>query len=406
MADGGAAVVLEQLASGIDRNRFKSYVVFDTDVDSDIRRRLKNSDVRVLALKVKRNPHAMIQKTNSINKGRYSRINDTFGEKAGQFYLALKDGFNFFRIQSPKVIALIRMIRKHHIDLVHTQQNLHTGKAEIAACAITGVPCISHTHGYYPYSGFDKLFSKFVHTFIFISKHVAEFSYNQGISPSKGVIIHNGIDTDPFNQTYNHTEIREEFNCTPEQALIGIIGRLDSWKGHEYFIEAMGLVLKMGCKLKGLIVGGVETNVAADLNLKYFNKLNSIIQSNGLEEHIHFTGFRSDIPRIVNSLDIVVHASSSPEPFGLVVIEGMAAGKPVIATAAGGILDIIKDGEHGLLVPCKDSLALAKAIRYLLKHKNEAKKMGQAARSHVSRKFTVQRQIRTVEKLYEATVTT
>jgi len=103
----------------------------------------------------------------------------------------------------------------------------------------------------------------------------------------------------------------------------------------------------------------------------------------------------------MSALDVVVHASSVPEPFGLVVIEGMAAAKPV-ATAAGGVLDIIEDGVNGLLVPCKDSKAMARAILQILSDRDKAEQMGLAARRRVTEKFTVQQQVTAVQKLYNS----
>ena len=108
------------------------------------------------------------------------------------------------------------------------------------------------------------------------------------------------------------------------------------------------------------------------------------------------------MPCLVAALDVVVHASSTPEPFGLTVIEGMAAGKPVVATAAGGVLDIIEDGVNGMLVPCKDSKAMARAILQILSDRDKAKKMGLAARRRVTEKFTVQHQVTAVQKLYDS----
>jgi glycosyltransferase involved in cell wall biosynthesis len=121
-----------------------------------------------------------------------------------------------------------------------------------------------------------------------------------------------------------------------------------------------------------------------------------------LNDKIIFTGFRSDIPRLMNAMDIIVHASSEPEPFGLVAIEGMAVGKPVVATAAGGILDIIQEGVNGMLVPCKDSISMAKAILELTSNKTKAKRMGSESRRRIAEKFTIENQAAAVEELYDS----
>jgi glycosyltransferase involved in cell wall biosynthesis len=101
------------------------------------------------------------------------------------------------------------------------------------------------------------------------------------------------------------------------------------------------------------------------------------------------------------ALDVVVLSSAEPEPFGRVVIEGMAAAKPVVATAAGGVLDIITDRIDGLLVPGKDAPALARAILWLLSNKEQAEQMGRAARQRVTEKFTVPYQVGVIQKVYD-----
>jgi glycosyltransferase involved in cell wall biosynthesis len=130
--------------------------------------------------------------------------------------------------------------------------------------------------------------------------------------------------------------------------------------------------------------------------------LQSLTKSLGLENRVVFTGFRTDVPRIVQALDVVVLSSSAPEPFGRVVIEGMAAGKPVVATAAGGVLDIIDDKVNGMLVPCKDSAAMADAVLELLSDREKARQIGIAARRRVEEKFTVQHHVAAVQGLYDA----
>jgi glycosyltransferase involved in cell wall biosynthesis len=150
-----------------------------------------------------------------------------------------------------------------------------------------------------------------------------------------------------------------------------------------------------------LIVGEVW-NDKGGKNHRYYKRLKSLVRSLDIDDKIIFTGFRSDIPRFISAFDIVVLASSEPEPFGLVVIEGMAAGKPVIATASGGILDIIEDGVNGLLVPCKDSKAMAEAILEIVFNKDKAQRMGLAARRRVAERFTMERQIKAVEELYDS----
>ena len=397
---GGVEVVVEQLARGLDNNRYEPIVLFDTDIQSDIRERLSNSGIRRIDLRKCEEKQAPFPPEIRRNRDIAAKVESHFGSRTYQFYFSMKAFYDFLRYQAPRVKLYVNAIRENGIDLVHTHQNLGDGKPAIIASKIAGVPCISHRHGYSNYSYFDKIFSIFVDAFIYISKDVASHYVSQGESESKGIVIHNGTDVKEFSQ-FDTAPVKNEFNCNIDDHLVGIIGRIDRWKGQEFFIKAIAEVAKQIPSVKGLIIGGLKNRKIADRE-QYFNELQSLVKSLGIEEKIIFTGFRRDVPSLIAALDVVVHASCTPEPFGLEVIEGMAAGKPVVATAAGGVLDIIEDGVNGLLVPCKDSKTMASAILQILSDRDKAEQMGLAARRRVIEKFTAQQQLTAVQKLYDS----
>ena len=399
---GGAAVVVDQLARGLDRNRYEPIVLFETARQSNIRESLSKSNIRTIDLRkcsVKQDSPLANPRT---DKGIGRKVETYLGGRARGLYFSLKDFYEFVLRQAPRIRLFLRAIRENKIDLVHTHHNLHFGKPEIIASWIAGVPIVSHFHGYYMFTHFDKMFSRFVDAFIYISKDVAEFHTSQVKPRFKSSIIHNGVNLSEFNKTYDTDSVRAEFDIAPEQPLVGLIGRIDWWKGHEYFLEAMAEISKEAPNASGLIIGPFEENESIDRNREYLNKLHSMVSSLDLQDKIIFTGFRDDVPRLMAALDVVVLATSTREPFGLVVIEGMAAGKPVVATAAGGVLDIIEDGVNGSLVPCKDSKAMAQAILNIIFDKDKADKMGLLARQRVAEKFTVQHQVMAVQNLYDA----
>jgi glycosyltransferase involved in cell wall biosynthesis len=245
---------------------------------------------------------------------------------------------------------------------------------------------------------FDKFFIRCVDHFIYISRAIAEDCMTQGIPPAKGKVVHNAVDLHEFLQPYDVTSVRNEFGWSSAEHLVGVVGRLDWWKGHEYFLKAIAQASQQNPHLRGLIIGQPETSLHNQL---YFQELQALTLSLGLKDKVVFTGFREDVPRLMAALDVVVLSSAEPEPFGRVVIEGMAAAKPVVATAAGGVLDIITDRIDGLLVPGKDAPALARAILWLLSNKEQAEQMGRAARQRVTEKFTVPYQVGVIQKVYD-----
>ena len=398
--DGGVPVVVDQIVRRIDRNRYEPIVLFDTHHQSNIRKNLLLSNIKTIDFVKGPDNSSPLAGKALKNLDINRRLETNINKKASKLYLSVKSFSKFLRTQMPKVSSYVKIFRENMVDLVHTHSDLHWGKPEILASKISGIPCISHNHAYREFNYFDKFFSHFVDVFIYISSYVAEYYTSQG-SRFKGTIIHNGIDINRFTQSYDTDSVREEFGIKSDQPLAGIIGRLDWWKGHEYFLEAIAKAGKQIPGLKGIIVGASEQNFAVNHNRRYYKKLRSLINTLDLEDTIIFTGARSDVPRLISALDVVMHTSSTPEPFGLVIIEGMASAKPVVATAAGGALEIIEEGVNGFLVPCKDVDAMAQAILQIISDPDRAKQLGMAARRRVAEKFTVQHQVKAIEKLYD-----
>lgn len=167
--------------------------------------------------------------------------------------------------------------------------------------------------------------------------------------------------------------LRARFGLPGRGPLIGIVGRLQRWKGMHTVIEAMPAVRAAHPDAQLVIVGG-----AHDTELGYGDELRALAARCGVAAAVTFAGFQSDVPRWMQAMDVIVHASDR-EPFGIVVVEAMALGKPVIAGSAGGPAEILVDGVHGLLTAFEDVPALAAAIRRFLDDPAFAARTGAAA---------------------------
>ena len=143
------------------------------------------------------------------------------------------------------------------------------------------------------------------------------------------------------------------------------------------------------------VVGGVP---AGDHD--YETALHSLAADLGIADRLVFTGYRADLPDILKVLDVVVHASVQPEPFGRVIVEAMAMGRPVVASNAGGPTEIIDDGQTGFLVPPNDDEALATRIVELLQDPTMAERIGEAGRRAAVEKFSAESHVRLVKEVY------
>jgi glycosyltransferase involved in cell wall biosynthesis len=159
-----------------------------------------------------------------------------------------------------------------------------------------------------------------------------------------------------------------------EHLRVGLVGRLAPWKGQHVFLRAFAAAFP-DCGARAVVIG-----MPLFGELDYEQELHDLAGTLGLRERVEFQGFVEDVATQLERLDILVHASIIPEPFGQVVIEGMAAGLPVVAAGAGGPAEVIEDGVTGILYPPGDVGALASALRKLAAKPHLRERLGRAGR--------------------------
>jgi glycosyltransferase involved in cell wall biosynthesis len=173
------------------------------------------------------------------------------------------------------------------------------------------------------------------------------------------------------------------------------VGRISPWKGQHIFVDAAAEILRQYPDTRFQIIGSAMFGEE-----KYESQIRDQVTSLGLSSKIELTGFCDDVFSLINKLDVLVHASTMGEPFGQVVVEGMVAGKPVVATSGGGILEIVLDGQTGYLVPMGDASAMAAAVCKLLADPVGASEMGLRGRARVLQHFTIDITAQKVQSIY------
>ena len=208
-----------------------------------------------------------------------------------------------------------------------------------------------------------------------------------GIWPHRPVrLVHPGAELERFDPARlpSPMAVRQRLGLPAEGPLVGIVGRLQRWKGMHTLVQALPSILKAYPRGHAVLVGGKH-----DLEPDYPDFLAKQVRDLGLNDKVIMTGLQRNIPEWMQALDVVVHASDR-EPFGIVIIEAMALGKPVIAGAEGGPVEIITQGVDGLLTPFEDANALADAVLRLLDDTEYARRLGEVARQR-AREFSTQR---------------
>jgi glycosyltransferase involved in cell wall biosynthesis len=203
-------------------------------------------------------------------------------------------------------------------------------------------------------------------------------------------VAYPGIDDAPFRAVpaAQVDGVRAELK-TGTAPLVGLFGRLSSWKGQMLFIEAIARLPDVVGVIVGAALFGEDAFVTA---------LHDRVVALGLTERVRFLGFREDIPTLMHAMDVIVHCSTAPEPFGRVVVEGMLAGQPVLASAAGGVLEIIKHGQTGWLFEPGSALALEQALRDILENPACAALVARAGQDFARKTFTVAAGVTRIEE--------
>ena len=403
---GGGEIALLNLIAALDREHYRPVVVLAAEGPLVAKLQAAGAEARVEPLA------AAILETRKDRLGLRSLL------RLGQAWACL--GYS---------LRLARLARKLGADLIHTNSlkaDLYGGLAG----RLAGIPVLWHVRdsidGHYlpaPVAAAFRCLSRVIPTAVVANsestlqtlrlgrRKLAATVYS-GIAASSGapptfsslpdawdvdirqMVIHDGCDAQAFGpaQVFG-------FRTPPAAPLapvVALVGRIADWKGQHIFIEAAALVRNRFPEARFQIIGAPLFG-----EHEYEKALHRQVAELGVGDRVAFLGFREDVPALLARADIVVHASTLGEPFGQVVIEGMAAGKPVVATNGGALPEIVIPGETGLLVPMGDAPALAVAIESLLANPSWGAALGAAGRRRVQERFTIAQRAGKIERIYE-----
>ena len=303
----------------------------------------------------------------------------------------------FMRIDPILFCGMISLIRRESPQIVHT----HLFKSDFhgrLAAHISGVPVVVSTlHSVDRWAQERSLgksygwTARFADRLIAVSEDVRRFhATHTGVPQEKLVTIENGVDVHRFaGLEAAGRAVRKELDLDNAALVFGVIGRLTPPKDHSTFLRAAALVLQKVPQARFLIVG--DGPLRKDLE--------SQAQQFGLGNALIFTGFRTDIPAVLAALDVLVF-SSLWEGLPVALLEGMAAATPVVATAVGGIPEVVLPDKSAFLVPPGDANALAQACLRLASDSSTRHAMGQAGLERVVARYSIDAMIDHTAALY------
>jgi glycosyltransferase involved in cell wall biosynthesis len=300
-----------------------------------------------------------------------------------------------FVVTIPYALRLRRWIKDRNIALIH-----HNNGFDVAALLLSymlRVPLIAYQRGDEWNSPLVRWLAPRVTRYIANSEVTKRSLVSIGVPARQIRVIYPPLDLSIFDLTRRSTLTRATFGVPESSPCFGIVGLLVAWKGQDVFLRAAKRVLEQVPDAYAFVIGGPPRG-----GRPYEEMLRALSTELGIADRVIFTGFRSDIPSLLKLLDVVAHASVETEPFGRVIAEAMAMGRPVVAAKAGGPTEIIEDARTGFLVSPGDDEALAARISALLQDPELATRIGEAGRHAVIEKFSAEDHGRVVADLYAA----
>ena len=325
-----------------------------------------------------------------------------FFSRAGYDTVAWRDAypsFNGYRYFLHESLQLAREFRRRAISLVHCA-DVPAGSYAALAGRLAMVPVICHVRNrFVKIPEPDRRFLRAVSRFAFVSRGAwRAFAYH--VPANRGVVLYDGIEVRPseagLDSEANAQDVRREFNIPARATIVGMIARIDQQKDYETLAKAAARVVSATPDVRFLIVGGYSVE---QIQRDHFEQVKQWLAAYGVSEYFIFTDFRSDVPRLLRAMEIVV-LSTHYEGLPLVLIEAMACRKPVVATDVDGVPEIVKDDETGLLFAHQDDARLAAHIVSLIRDPSRADRLGRSGQSFVQANFNHEQIKRGIVGLY------
>jgi glycosyltransferase involved in cell wall biosynthesis len=298
----------------------------------------------------------------------------------------------------PRSVAWARwLVRAHRPRLVHT--NTLVVLCGALAARAEGLPHVWHVHEILER---PRLVARaLAHTVAGLSQSVVCNSHATAanlcsLAPAlagRCSVIHNGIAD--FERRPTRAEARTALGLASDEACVALVGRINRSKGQALLLEACARLRSRHPRISVLFCGDAPPGQP-----EHLEALDAEIARSPLADRVRILPFREDIELVYAAADVVAVPSTAPESFGLVAVEAMSLARPVVAAAQGGLLEIVADGETGLLFPVRDAAALATAISALLSDPVRAGRLGRAARERQQQRFALARYLREFEELY------
>ena len=369
---GGSHQALFDLATRVDRARFEPTVLFNQD--NVFVGRLRARGIEVVLF------DEILRREREINRS---------GRLTAKLF-----GFG------AAVMRRRRELRRLRIDLLHLNNSPAVGSDDwLPAARLVGIPCVVTVmgDGGRPRRMIHRWLYRRFDLYLAISRYMADVLRTQGVDPSRIELVYLGVDFENLRarMVRSRESVRRELGVAPNQLLVLMVGNIRAWKGQREVIAALRLLPEnIRGRLRVCFAGAT-----ASIDSTYEAELRDEIAAGGLGDCVSFLGSRSDVPDLYGAADIAVHASTTPEPFGLVVPEAMALNCAVIAASSGGPAEVITPGTGFLCDPSEPG-EYAVALEQLVRDDALRRAIAAAGPAQAAQ-FSIERTVEGTERVYQ-----
>lgn len=380
VAFGGSVVVLSHLLSGLDRSRFQPLVVTSLDAAS-VRQLFRSEDILCW----------FRPRLDYSDRIRWMAKGPVQSELAKRLWAYAFSTVQFFA-NLPQHLRMYYKVWRARPDIIH----VNNGREGLQAARVFGIPLLFHFHGMSPGMIFGTYDTRFTTAaFVSISRFITEEAIKLGVPADRIIDIPNPAPR-VTSSAEECREWRRKFGVPEGAVVLAHVGRLIRWKGQLEFLKAFRRVAAECPNAFVLIVGDDVEGFSSE----YPRSLRELVEEAGLNDRVVFTGHVEQVLSLMTAVDVVVHSSIEPEPFGLVITEAMAAGAAVIAARLGAPIEIVTHGETGLLVDPTDEQEFSAALVQVIQDSRKRRALAEAGHAVAKQRYSPESFARKIEAVY------
>lgn len=389
---GGAVICLRHLVRNLDPNAFEAMVVtgrtgpeYRTIAEDAHWRHITDHHIDVVRIHRELDPSAWPDRVPGLR----FVIN--------QILARADDLANFL----PFFLALLLTARQFKADLIHSNNEPLCNRAALLTGKILGIPTVAHVRGSQQGSRLMRRAYGLADCFIPVSHWIAASMQEKLAIPEDKIrVVYDGIELEKLELLNGREQFRETYNLKDDDFAVGLVGLLIPWKGQQLFLDAAQLLKNRIPRLKMLIIGGTPDDCAG-----YEKALKTRVKEQGLSDWVIFTGHLNGMATAYNGLDVVVSASTGPEPLGTVVIETMTLARPLVGPNHGGAAEMMEHNVTGLLFEPGNAHDLADKIETFYRQPELRQQLGEAARNKALQTFSVTTHVDQIQSIYNELLT-